>query len=347
MGRKITMLAMALIMAITNVNGQKSFYSQDPCAQQLMQNGCTETFENVEIVDPILDVLCPGMKVKLVVSKLVCNGVTVSVHIWSAGAWAPATSPCNPAIGGIGNPNWETLKAEMKSAIERQKNSYIASLGLNSLLVATGSVCKAEVSFEVGYFDRAIPLDGGSGINYIGDPGGKYFVIIPCKSNLCCYGQATVVNGKIVSVIQMNDPSGSGCPEDLSEGDVQSWFNDAYNVIPNPPHGTISNVEIESCKEQCDLSRLVGKSAKSASNLISNQKVNYNISLLTVNSTSLVFKSDIKPINYQIIDINGREIDGKTILSHTIDISTLSKGLYFFKANYDNGISSVVKFTKD
>ncbi len=341
------MLAIALLMVSFQVNAQMSYFNQDPCMQQLMQNGCTEVFDHVEITDPILDVLCPGMKVKLTVSRLVCNGVTVSAHIWSSGAWAPATSPCSPSVGGLGNPNWEILKAAMKKAVEDQSSAYIASLGLSNVLVSTGSVCKSEVTFEVGPFDRAIPVDGGSGINYVNDPGGKYTFTLPCKSDLCCFGHAQVVNGKVVGVVPAPNPSAPDCPDQLTQADVQTWFNQTFNVIPNPNTGQIFNVVIEPCQEECDLSRLVGRSGKSTGNIAAGQKIDYNIAIVSIKETSLIFKSDVMPANYQILDLNGRIIDNKSIQSNKIDIASLSKGIFFFKANYDNGLSSVVKFIKE
>ena len=348
-----TILLIAGLFISNNSKAQISYFNQDPCMQTLMDKGCTEKYETIEVIHPLLSpVPCSDMRVRITLSKLVCNGKVVSVHIWSAGAWAPSTSKCNPSVGGIGNPAWETLKANMQIAIDDVASGLVGSLGLDRVLVSTGSVCKAEVTFEMTPFTSSFATEGPSGPTapkVVNDPGGKYSFTLPCKSDLCCFGYADVVDNKVVGVTPEPNPAGGGCPTPLTDAEVQDWFKQAFQVTGGDEK-KMFNIVISPCEEKCDLSKLVGNSEAvwlKSTKPTAGQKLDYNVTIESIKDASLTFKSDLMPATYQILDLNGKVIENKLIQSNVIDIKPLAKGIFFFKANYGNGISSVVKFVKD
>lgn len=350
--KNIYLLAIISIMALTS-NAQISYFNQDPCMAELMNKGCTEKFETIEIIDPTLTAYCPDFKVRITLSKLICNGKVVSMHIWSAGANSP-TALCNINLSGMNNPNWENLKADMKIAVSKATSGLIASLGLDKVLVSTGSVCKSEVTFEMPQFTSSFQQEDPSGRLpnlLVTQPGGKFTYTIPCKADGCCFGYADVVDNKVVGVTPSDNPISPDCPVQLTTADVQAWFKQTFQVWNNGEKNMF-NVVIKPCEQDCDLSKLVGdfegvNLLKSLAKPTAGQKIDYNVNIESIKDAQLTFKSDIMPTHYQILDINGRVVENKLIQSNVIDIKPLTKGIFFFKANYDNGISSVVKFVKD
>jgi hypothetical protein len=349
--KKLIILVVTLVMTFTT-NAQLSYFSQDPCMAALMTNGCKEVFETKEFTDATLSMLCPGMKVRITLSKLICNGNVVSIHIWSAGA---NSGPGNCA-GGTGT--WSTLQAQMDIAIDKAAKSLIVSLGLNSVLVSTGSVCKAKVTFDMPAFTSTTstetqnPIPGGPSIistSTTTNPGGKYSFTLPCASDACCYGYADIVNNEIVNVTPAPSTLSNGCPTPLTAANVKDWIKQTFQVTGGGEN-LMFNIVIGPCEEDCDLSKLIGEGEyvwKSTKKPAAGQTVNYNISIESIKAGDLIFKSDVLPSYFEILDINGRVVDKKLIQSNIIDIKTLSKGIFFLKANYDNGLSSVVKFVKD
>ena len=377
MGKKF-MLAIAILMAIFQVHAQGSYFDQDVCMKELKDNGCTEVFETIVVDNKTLSKQCPDMRVRFTLSKLICNGQVAAVHIWSSGASAPTgpgSAPCNLSIGGdIYSPEWVAFRQKMAIAIDEEYNNLLASLGASSLLVSTGSVCKAHVTFSMpaytvkenvrtvcstvwippstgpwgsfpGYWQNVYCAGEGTPTLVV-KPAANFAFDIPCKSELCCYGYASISGGKVVGVVPAPNPSGPGCPDPLTASDVQLWFTQNFGVQGGGA-STMFNIAITPCQEECDLNRLVGRNMKSTGNVTANQKIDYNLSILAIKESSLTFKSEVMPSSYQILDINGRMLDNKEIQSNTIDIKSLSKGIYFLKANYDNGMSSVIKFAKD
>ena len=371
---KKSIFAILCLLATQISNAQSSYFNQDPCMQQLMQNGCTEVFENLTIFDPILDNKCPGMRVKITLSKLICNGNVVSIHIWSSGTWAPPTGPCSYSMSDQNDPAWPDFRNTMRTQIEFQVNQLITSLGLSSVLVSTGSVCKADVTFTMppytvmenvrtvcstvwipptvwngntipGYWQDVYCPGEGTPTPVV-KPGGNFAFTIPCQSELCCFGYAQVVNGKIVGVTPAPNPSAPDCPTPLTTAEIQDWFTQTFQVTGGGA-SNMTNITISPCQEDCDLERLAGRSTKSTGNISTGKKIDYNITIASMKETSLTFKSDILPSSYQILDINGKLLDKRIIQSNIIDTKSLSKGIYFLKVNFDNGISSVVKFVKD
>ena len=380
---KKSIFAILCLLATQISNAQSSYFNQDVCMQELLSNGCTEEFETIVINNTSLSGTCPDMRIRLTISKLICNGQVAAVHVWSAGANAPTgagSAPCNPSMGGdIYAPAWVAFRKTMADAIDFEINQYIASLGASSLMVSTGSVCKAHVTFSMppytvienvrticstvwippstlhippsppqsfpGYWQNVYCAGEGTPMPVV-KPAANFAFDIPCQSELCCYGDAIVAGGKIVGVTPRPNPTGPDCPEPLKASDVQLWFTQNFGVQGGGA-GTMFNIQITPCKEECDLNRLVGNRTKSTGNVTTNQKIDYNISILAIKESSLTFKSEVLPSGYQILDINGRMLDKKEIQSNTIDIKSLSQGIYFLKANYNNGMSSVVKFAKD
>ncbi len=349
--KKSTPIKFALTLLVTllltsNIFAQISYFNQDPCMQTLMDKGCTEVYETLEYADPAFLPFCPKMKVRITLSKLVCNGKVVSVHIWSAGAWAP---DCKGASSPM---SWEDLKALMSTAVDNYASSLVGSLGLDRVLVSTGSVCKAEVTFEMPPFTSSYQQEGPGGSlpnKVVTDPGGKYTFTLPCKSDLCCFGYADVVDNKVVGVTPEPNPAGGGCPTPLTDAEVMDWFKQTFQVAGGDEK-KMFNIVISPCEEKCDLSKLVGNSEAvwlKSTKPTAGQKLDYNVNIVSIKDAQLTFKSDMMPTHYQILDINGKVIENKLIQSNVIDIKPLAKGIFFFKANYNNGISSVVKFVKD
>jgi hypothetical protein len=333
--KKLIIIVITIIMTVT-INAQMSYFNQDPCMAELMKKGCTEQYETKEYADPTLTACCPDMKVRITLSKLVCNGKVVSMHIWSAGAHGT----CRPA--GTSCP------------VDNYASSLIAGLGLDHVLVSTGSVCKAKVSFEMPPFTSSFATEGPSGPTapkVVNEPGGKFEFTLPCKAENCCFGYADVVDNKVVGVKPSDNPVSPDCPTPLNTGDIQAWFKQTFQVTGGGEKNMF-NIVISPCEQDCDLGKLVGGSegvwVKSIANKpAAGQKLNYNVSIESIKDVNLIFKSDIMPTHYQILDLNGRVVENRPIQSNIVDIKSLNKGIFFFKANYDNGISSVVKFIKD
>jgi hypothetical protein len=336
-------------MMTYTINAQISYFNQDPCMAELMKKGCTEVYETKEILALApLSAACPLMKIRITLSKLICNGKVMSIHIWSAGAHSGPTN----CAGGTPT-SWADMKIMMDKAVDDYARSLIVSMGLNSVLVSTGSVCKAKVTFEMPQFYTNFQWEtagGASGRTLVLDQGGTYSFTLPCKADGCCFGYADVVGNQVVGVTPSNNPVSPDCPTPLTASEVMDWFKQTFQVW-NGGEKNMFNIVISPCEQDCDLSKLVGESEgvwlKSIAKPTPGQKLDYNVSIESIKDAQLIFKSDIMPTNYQILDINGRVLENKLIQSNVIDIKPLTKGIFFFKASYDNGISSVVKFVKD
>lgn len=323
----------------------------DPCMDQLAQAGCVEVPETIYTTDPILSTFCADAKVRLTIGKLICNGVVVSMRITSRGVESPASGPpCSIDLSE--SSDWENYKIQMKAAMDRAASNAIASLGLNSVLVATGSSCKADVSFDMPPFESTYQTEGPfgqTGSQTVLNPGGRFFMTIPCQSEVCCYGYANVVNNQVVGVTPATNMGIPSCDIPLSINDVKNEFV-RFSQVSGGFENFMNNIVIGDCEEKYDLSRLIGgsqavyvKSTKPSAG----QALDYNVKIESIKESSLTFKSDIAPSTYQIMDITGKVLDSKAIQSNQVDIKALSKGVYFFRAFYTNGWSSVVKFSKD
>jgi len=326
------------IMAINNSNAQGTIVNilgacctNDPCADQLMDAGCTKQTKSYSITPPSLISFCAGAQINIIIQELWCNGTLRMSSLVSSGIVAPPGSPCNtPTMMHV----W-AMGENLQDYLNRQILG--AYPGLKNAIVASGATCKAEVEFDMPAFNvtRYNTSNGTETPYTVTIPASHFKFKMSCKTDECCFAEVTYDdNGNVVSQTPTN-VGGNGCPNALTAADVQLFFKQTWEV-QSGAEGLMTGLTISPCVEDCNIN--AGQSdpyAWKSTAGVSTADQTLQAELGKYSNHIWAISSNATPISYQIFNLEGKLIEASRYSSNYLDFSRYSKGLYFVNIQFE------------
>lgn len=364
---KTILLIVGFVISFNNSNSQGSTpiyinngaFGNDPCVNYLSVNGCTfKTKTIVKKLTPLANGCQPSAY--LTIKEMWCNGKLKMATLVSSGIQTPPNEPgCE----------YSAASAELHSAIFGQylQNQLLDDYPeLSTIILATGSACKATVSFSTPAFTArgnvpvicdSVWVPAGSSTlwgttfswpdhwkytycpvenvtNYT-VPASNFSFELPCDAMSCCYGEAVLDNtGKVIGFTA--NPSGMPSCNNIvliTPAQVRDFFKETFDV-QGGGENNITNIVIGGCQEKCNFD-LTGdyhtfKSTKEKSN-----NADYSFTITSIDKSILNIKTSISPSYIQVHDMNGRLIINRPYTTNILDMNKYPKGIYILRAVWD------------